>query len=650
MKHLSFLAVFLGIVFAAAARDDQQEFKSLLARAEQLSSLTASDSPHFHLKLHAGDPHNEHPEFATDIELWWAAPDKWRRQITSPIFSQTAVQNGQHYSESNSSDYLPWWLHELITDPLNPLPFEELKNANIELRGSPDHRCAEWQSEFAQGSDKIGIHNSVCFNPDGTVQQAFTRTSGADFGGYRSFGNKRVPVSLKLSAKDAEGKYVDLLGRLTLLEQLEEDPSLFNIKNDTGLAARARFVSIPESALQDYKLDSPPLQWPAVHNFPSSGLMTINVKIDRNGTIREIDSPISKNVVLSDPAVEQVKNWKFKPFLVDGSPVQVNTDISIRFEAKMELLGANGMTLPVIPFFERIKKSREMSDLHLAGTKPFHLHATVQYANGSVGSYDELWQSPTKWKREAVLGSISVVESQNGELTYRRISGSNFSPREVDGFLDELNGHFPKTDGSFIEGDWGQSAVRLNNEDVDRVARGQVNAENQPITGQAYWFDSAGLLQAAYVAPRTSTYSDFTNWDSKRIPRTFEVTEEGRQVLSVTIDQMEAAATVLADSIFVLEGVQPEKVAGADDYQGPPIVQAIPIHEVKPDDPHVGHGTVILDIQLDEHGHVRTAQVRQSAGDALDDAAIRAALQWEFTPMRIRGRIVAGYTRLAFKF
>ncbi len=631
MKHLSLLAVFLGIVFAATARDDAQEFKDLVAKASQLSNLTDLGSPPFHLKLHAGDAKNEHPEFATNIEVWWAAPDRWRRQITSTIFSQTAVQNGQRYFESNSSDYLPWWLHQLITAPLNPVPLEEFKNANVELRGSPTRRCAEWQSEFAQGSDKIGIHNSVCFNPDGTVQGAFTRTSSADFGAYRTFGSKRVPGSMKLDAKSAEGKYVDLIGRLTLLEPLPDDPSLFAVKDDTGLTARARFVSVPESALQDFKLDTPPIQWPAVHNFPATGLMTINLKIDGNGIIREIDAPISKNVVLSDPAVQQVKNWKFRPFLVDGSPVQVNVDISIRFEAKMELLGSNGESVPGIPFLERIQKSREMSDLHSEGARPFHLHATVQYADGSVG------------------GSMSVAESQYGDVTYRKINGASFSPREVDGFLDELNGHFPKTDGSFFEGDWGQSAVQLDNENVARVARGQVDADNQPITGQAYWFDSRGLLLAAYVAPRTSTYSDFSNWYGKLIPRKTEVTEEGRQVLIVTIDQLEAPATVLADSIFVLEGAQPEKI-GSDDYQGPPIVQAVPIYKVKPIDPHVGHGTVILDLQLDEHGHVRTAQVRQSAGKVLDDAAVEAAMQWEFTPMRIRGRIVAGYTRLAVKF
>ncbi len=650
MKYLSLLVAFLGIVFAAAARDDAQDFKALVARASQLSSLTAPGSSPFHLKLHAGDPKNEHPEFTTDIELWWAAPDKWRRQITSSIFSQTAVQNGQHYSESNSSDYFPWWLHELVTDPLNPAPLEELKNANVELRGSPTHRCAEWQSEFAQGADKIGIHNSICFNADGTVQEAFTRTSSAQFGVYRTFGNKRVPESLELSAKSAEGTYVGLVGRLALLEALQEDPSLFGVKEDTGLAARARFISLPEAALKDYKLDAPPLQWPAVHNFPATGMMAINIKIDRNGTVREVEPPISKNVVLSDPAVEQVKKWKFKPFLVDGAPVQVNTDISFRFETKMELLGSNGASLAVIPFFERIKKSRELSDLHAEGNKPFHLHASVQYADNSTGSYDELWQSPVKWKREALLGSVSVTESQNGDLTYRKISGSNSSPRQVDAFLDELNGHFPRTDGSFIEGDWGQSAVQLHGVNLVRVARGQVDANNQPITGQAYWFDSAGLLQASYVAPSTSTYSDFSGWNGKLIPRRIEVTEKGDLVLRVTIDRIEEPPAPLPDSAFALEGVKPEKISNSDDYQGQAIVLAVPTHKVRPIDPHAGHGIVVLEVQLDEHGHVRTAHVLQSAGKALDDAAVQAAMQWEFTPMRVKGRIVPGFARLEFKF
>jgi TonB family protein len=220
----------------------------------------------------------------------------------------------------------------------------------------------------------------------------------------------------------------------------------------------------------------------------------------------------------------------------------------------------------------------------------------------------------------------------------------------VDALLDELNGHFPRTDGSFFEGDWGQSAVQLHGVDLVRVARGQVDANNQPTSGQAYWFDSHGLLQAAYVAPLTSNYSDFSDWNGKLVPRNIEVTERDNSVLRVTIDELEEPQSPLSDSMFVLDGVSPEKISNADDYQGPAFVLAVPTHKVRPIDPRAGHGTVVLQVQLDEHGHVRTTQVLQSAGKALDDAAVQAAMQWEFTPMRIGGHIVPGFARLEFKF
>jgi hypothetical protein len=59
------------------------------------------------------------------------------------MFSETAVQNGQSYSESSSGDYLPWWLHELMTVPLDPMPVEELATVEPELSGVAAYRHAE---------------------------------------------------------------------------------------------------------------------------------------------------------------------------------------------------------------------------------------------------------------------------------------------------------------------------------------------------------------------------------------------------------------------------------------------------------------------------------------------------------------------------
>jgi TonB family protein len=647
MKRIFLLLILWGSFTHPLLADDEQEAKALAAKAEQLSNLTASGSQPFHLKLEIADIKNAHPEFNTEFEMWWAAPDKWRREIKSSSFSQTAIQNGARYSETNSTEYLPWWLHEMISQTLDPLPLKELETIEPDMQGPATHRCINWEAEFSEKSDKVSIYCGVCFNADGTVGDLHTRTSGGQFSDYRPFGNKRIPGSVEYWTHSTDGKNVGLRSHIAVIEPLIENNALFNVTDDTGLAARMRFVSVTQSALESYKLDTPPMKWPVIHNFPGTGMMAINVQIDRSGAVREVGITVSKNIVLAETAEEQIKKWKFRPFLVDGAPVQVNTDIGIHFDTKVEILGSNGAPVEAIPFFQRIQKSRELSDLHTDGGKPFHLHANVQYADNSTGTYDEIWQAPTKWRREATSGAVSVIESQNGDRTYRKVVGSKFSPRQVDAFLDELEGHFPRTDGSFIEGDWGQSAVQFQGASVVRVARGRVDANNQPIDGQAYWFDSSGLLQAAYVAPRTSVYSSFADWNGKQVPRKIEVTENKQTLLTVSIDQIESPAS-LTDSTFVVSGAKAEKIVDPSEYKGPVIVHPEPIFKVKPVNPHVGKGTVVVEVNTDKHGHVRTAHIRRSAGQALDEAAIQAAMQWEFTPMMIKGRIVPGFTTITF--
>ncbi len=76
------------------------------------------------------------------------------------------------------------------------------------------------------------------------------------------------------------------------------------------------------------------------------------------------------------------------------------------------------------------------------------------------------------------------------------------------------------------------------------------------------------------------------------------------------------------------------------------MVQPEPIHKVMPENPHSRPGSVLLFILVDKHGHVTKATVGQSAGQALDDAAVTAAMQWEFRPKLIRGEPVNGGTIL----
>ncbi len=116
-----------------------------------------------------------------------------------------------------------------------------------------------------------------------------------------------------------------------------------------------------------------------------------------------------------------------------------------------------------------------------------------------------------------------------------------------------------------------------------------------------------------------------------------------------SIEKIEPAAEI-TESLFVLDGVKSELIVDPDEYDGPSLVPAQPIYKVKPENPSSGHGTVLVDVLLDTHGHVLSASVRQSGGQALDDAAVRAATQWEFQPMLIKGKRVPGSATLRFDF
>jgi len=310
--------------------------------------------------------------------------------VKSSVFSQTAIQDGQRYYESNSSDYLPWWLHELIQESVDPVPVGELKDEDVEIS---NRGCASWETEYSKEGEKIGVHNSVCFNGDGTVRQLFTRAVSAVFESYQPFGDKRVARMVAVWP----GGPAEVKGKVTVLEPLRPDDSLFTMPGNTRLDSRVRFLSVPESALEADKLTTPPVSWPVVHNFPAKGALTINVKLDRNGSVREVGTVVSSNVALTDAAVAQVKTWKFKPYQINGSPVQVNTSITLRYEARVELLGESGKGYVAEPFLQRIKRVRELSDPRTEGSKPFHLLASFQVGESSPGTYEEIWQSPTKW-------------------------------------------------------------------------------------------------------------------------------------------------------------------------------------------------------------------------------------------------------------
>lgn len=72
-------------------------------------------------------------------------------------------------------------------------------------------------------------------------------------------------------------------------------------------------------------------EYPALaRQLKISGAVDLEVTIAENGAVEAV-TPVSGNPVLTKPAADCLKKWKFKPILQDGSPVKAMAVLKFNF-------------------------------------------------------------------------------------------------------------------------------------------------------------------------------------------------------------------------------------------------------------------------------------------------------------------------------
>jgi protein TonB len=60
------------------------------------------------------------------------------------------------------------------------------------------------------------------------------------------------------------------------------------------------------------------------------GTVCLNGVISKDGDVTEVHL-ISGHPALAQAAIDAVKQWKYKPYLLDGRPVEVETQVTVNF-------------------------------------------------------------------------------------------------------------------------------------------------------------------------------------------------------------------------------------------------------------------------------------------------------------------------------
>lgn len=273
-------------------------------------NLTTPGSSPFHLTAtitEIGDPNSK-----GEVEWFWAAPDKWRRTITTQDFSQTLIVNGDKTLDQHSDDYFPIGMERLITAIVDPEPllneWEPGKRAQTKANGA------------SKENGVTCVAPGMCLvSPQGLVETVGGTGYSVAFTSYRGFHGKRVARSVTYAVGVGEG----LRAEVTKLEDFKPaDAGMFEIAEPTPLDKQLRSATVTERELRALAVSAPEIIWPQVLDGQTRGTAEFYIGVDETGQVREVLPVRTDNERSNDSARRQLGKWKFKPLEKNGVPLQ----------------------------------------------------------------------------------------------------------------------------------------------------------------------------------------------------------------------------------------------------------------------------------------------------------------------------------------
>jgi TonB family protein len=140
------------------------------------------------------------------------------------------------------------------------------------------------------------------------------------------FGSRTIPYSVRLN----ENKKVRADFEVDVLEAWKPDDAMLTPAPDATEAPIN--VSVSGGVVAGNIILKEPPVYPLQAKLQRiQGSVVMAAVISRAGTVEDIEVIASPAPSLSEAAMEAVKHWKYKPYLLNGNPVAVDTMITVNF-------------------------------------------------------------------------------------------------------------------------------------------------------------------------------------------------------------------------------------------------------------------------------------------------------------------------------
>ncbi|MGC1385450.1 MAG: hypothetical protein WA823_16855 [Candidatus Acidiferrales bacterium] len=325
------LAILASSTYASSQSSSSESLYDLTQPVLEKSQLAVAGGPRFHIIVEILQTNHPESDMRGQVEQFWIAPDKYRRVIKTPNFSQTLIVNGESVSETDSDNYYPYWLYNEITAVFNPVPFvSALKASRITIHEQGMIGAVETCGDVTMRVDRW----RVCFYPKGMLHSVFMKGYDATFHDYAAFGSKLVARRIVTD----EGGDGQIVAQITSLEPLPApDPSMFAVATPTPLSDQLRIVHVSEDRFRSLVVGSTDIAWPdPVLGGMAKGGCGAFASADRDGNVREVFSEGCDNANLEEPLRQALLKWKLKHANANGAPVQVAALLGIPFSVNVQ--------------------------------------------------------------------------------------------------------------------------------------------------------------------------------------------------------------------------------------------------------------------------------------------------------------------------
>jgi TonB family protein len=329
-RHISLLLLMPTLLVSTAfANKKEAEAADMIGRAKQLSDIRAEGAPAFRLKLSFkiikadGSVRN-----GTYTEIW-NSKTEWRRETALGDFQRTEVASGKKLWRLDSTTAVPEHISDILAFSHAPgeLQGEFWKPGQIEdneIRGLRV-RCIETDP------DQQGTRSALCFdNNNGMLAAQLqplrigTRIAAKDciFSDYQNFGNHLVARSYQCF----EDGHPSLQGRIVeIVADSAPDPALF-----APLDGAKESVNCLSQVKPGLLIDRVTPRRPMALSMRNA-LVVISAVIGTDGKTHDLRVTSPPDPDFDQPALEAVRQWRYKPFTCDGVPIEVEAEAEVGF-------------------------------------------------------------------------------------------------------------------------------------------------------------------------------------------------------------------------------------------------------------------------------------------------------------------------------